>query len=527
MKVAGSVKVQKNLTIDTRNGKTAELAKWTGNVSHGNDGTLTLSVSGNFTMDSPLTGGSASASFKCTDIARATEISLSAARVNPGGSFTASLSPAVNTFSHELTVKLGNSSLKKTAAAGVKSISVTVPKSWANELTASKSGAISLSLVTKNGSSEVGTKTGSIIFAIPETEEYLPDFTVKTSAVSESVPQEWGVYVKGKGYVKIELDDVTYRFGASYASVSVTAFGVTKRESPAEIALTKAGTNKISVTLRDSRGMTKTKEVSIAVEDYAPPSVEFTSLYRCKGDGTPDKSGTYLAAEFTKKVSAVSDKNTASVTLTYKKSGSSTFVTVGNASSPTVFGEGGISVSASYDVKLCISDLVEEKSFEFSRRISSADIPFNIRSGGRGAAFGCYAENDNELTVAYDLNVLGSIKTDSIEDDLTPSENVSEVIGKIKLSKPLGLAFFNLRFTLNKAVSKNTEINLGTLTEVRPWCLSPLGVRVYLSGKAYDSIECRAFLTYKSELKMRCSEDVESGTWVYISGAVINVKEEI
>lgn len=477
-------------------------------------------------MDSPLTGGSVSASFGCTSIARATEISVSTAKVNPGNTFSLTLSPASTAFSHSVTASLGSEKIEKSVAAGVTSVSISVPQNWANEVTTSKNAAVSLVLTTKNGSSEVGTKKGSITLEIPETEEYLPSFEVNVLPVSDTVPGEWGAYVKGKGNVRVEITDEAYRFGATRSSVTVTAFGVTKRELQTEIPLTKSGSNKISVALRDSRGFSKTKEFYIDVADYSPPSLNFTALYRCKSDGTADKSGTYLAAEFLKSFSDVDGKNSAAVTLMYKKSGSESYSKLENVQSPAVFGEGAILLGASYDVKLLCEDLISESPTNAVRRISSADIPFNIRRGGTGASFGCYAETDGELTVAYDLNVLGSIKTDEIASKLELTDYADAVIGRIKLSKALGIAIFNLRFTLKKAVPKNTEVTLGTLAEVAPVCLNPLAVRAYYSGSDYDSAHCRAFLTYKSELRVKCSEILQEGSWVYISGAVNNIKED-
>lgn len=57
-------KVDHNLIIDTRNSANVTLATWTGNVTHGSDGKLTLALSGGFAMsaglETNLTGGSVS-----------------------------------------------------------------------------------------------------------------------------------------------------------------------------------------------------------------------------------------------------------------------------------------------------------------------------------------------------------------------------------------------------------------------------------------------------------------------------------
>ena len=100
IKVGGSVKVSKNLKIDTRNGATVTLGFWSGDVAHNSDGTLTLSISGSFTMDSPLTGGSVSADFNCTDIPRASSFEVSPKEINPGNALSVTGSSAASSFRH-------------------------------------------------------------------------------------------------------------------------------------------------------------------------------------------------------------------------------------------------------------------------------------------------------------------------------------------------------------------------------------------------------------------------------------------
>lgn len=64
LSVGGIVRVSEKIGIDTRNNKIVTLATWTGDVSHDEDGTLSLNISGSFSMSgtgvSTLTGGSAS-----------------------------------------------------------------------------------------------------------------------------------------------------------------------------------------------------------------------------------------------------------------------------------------------------------------------------------------------------------------------------------------------------------------------------------------------------------------------------------
>ena len=83
IKINGSAKDSNTLKIDTRNNVTVVLAEWTGNVSHSDDGSLKLELSGSFTMgNTSLTGGKVSGDFSCTNIPRASTLTIADSSVS-------------------------------------------------------------------------------------------------------------------------------------------------------------------------------------------------------------------------------------------------------------------------------------------------------------------------------------------------------------------------------------------------------------------------------------------------------------
>ncbi len=72
LSVGGAVRVSKKIGIDTRNNKIITLASWSGDITHNSDGTLSLSVSGSFSLSgtSTLTGGSVSGAIAINPISR-------------------------------------------------------------------------------------------------------------------------------------------------------------------------------------------------------------------------------------------------------------------------------------------------------------------------------------------------------------------------------------------------------------------------------------------------------------------------
>ena len=516
--VGGSVKVNKNLTIDTRNSVTVTLASWTGDVSHTSDGTLTLSVSGTFSMTgTSLSGGTVSGSYKCTDIPRASKMTFSKTSVNPGDDITASITSASSTFSHKIKFSIGSYSSTKSVAAGTSSYTFSVPQSWANAVTKAKSGSVSATLYTYRSSTLIGTKVYSFTLSIPNTSTYKPSFSLTLADTSGKVPSGWNVYVKGKSVLKVSLGNVSYKYGATLSSSSVTVDGITKKTLPATFELTKSGSISVSVTLRDSRGYSSTETSSITVYDYSPPSISFNSLYRCTSSGTKSSSGTYLCAKFSKSVSSVGNRNQSEATLLYKKSGSGSYVSITITDSPVIFGEGGISLTDSYDVKLTLRDSITTGGVMCERRITSTDVPFNIRQGGKGAAFGCYSETDGELTVNYNLNVRGRLNYEDITSEFTlDTTYVSSMLGKIIKYPALKIAVFNLRFNISAKVGANTNFSVGSLLNEKPLYANPMSV---FHSDRYAGLT--AYVSGSGPLQIKTDGILEEGSRLYVSGVLL------
>ena len=118
--VGGSVKVDENFVLDTRNSRLQELSRWTGNVTHNSDGTLTLAISASFTTDlaPALTGGSVSASWTLTTIPRTASFTVTPSSVDAGNSVTIKISPASSSFSHTAAISFYGQTLSLDFPAG-------------------------------------------------------------------------------------------------------------------------------------------------------------------------------------------------------------------------------------------------------------------------------------------------------------------------------------------------------------------------------------------------------------------------
>lgn len=515
LKVGGKEKVNKNLSIDTRNGVTLTLATWTGDVSHQADGTLSLGVSGSFTMGgTSLSGGSASGSFDFTDIPRASTLTLSKKSLNPLESVGATLSVASDGFSHKIKWSLGDSSVTHSLSAGVSKDAFTVPLSWADEITNAKSGTVSVLLTTYKGSKKIGSKTYSLKLTIPATDEFLPQFNLITERIDNSVPANFGEYVKNKSQIRLDIENLSLKHGAKASSYTAKVGSSSKTGLPATFNLTKSGELTVSVTVKDSRGFSVTKSGKINVQNYSSPTVSVNSIYRCDENGNKTTAGTYLLCDLKINYSSVNDKNSARVTYKHKKSeGDAYSGEIPLNDSVSILGDGEFLNNSSYTLAFKVTDSITNENDFIEVTVPSADIPFNIRKGGKGAAFGCYAERDNELTVAWDLNVLGKVSYENVSADI--SEVFSEYYSKIIYYSPFDLVVLRMRLTAGESLAANTDHIVATIQN-RPTALfTPLNVRVnYENGR----VATGGVRYSNGEIIVRSEEDILPGDYIYISG---------
>lgn len=518
LSVGGVARLRKNIRIDTRNGAECTLCTWTGDVAHDSDGTLSLAVAASFTVGgTSLSGGSLSGSINVPSVPRASTASLSLQSVAPGGSLTVTLVSHSAAFTHRLIFSVGSRSQTVTLAAGVASYTLSVPQNWANEIPDAKSGKVSLSLKTYSGAVCIGTKQYSFTLAIPGGADYLPEFDVTVSLVNGTALGNTGEYIKGKSRVRVSVGNVVCKYGATVKSTGATVCAVTK-SLPAEFELTSHGSVSITVGVKDSRGYLSTVTRTVTVRDYREPSVRIVSAVRCDADGnTVQHGGGHLAVEYAAAFSSVNGKNSASVELSYKSASDDGFCEWFEAeSSPVIIS--GISDSSSYLIRLRISDTVSGASAPVIFRVSSTDIAFNIKNGGKGAAFGCFAEHDNELTVNYDLRINGGLVYHGISDLLSYSASYCNAVSSdIRYFDCMGTVFMSARFAVSAEISAGTTVFIGTLSRHFPQRANALAACINGS-----SANCLAYIRPDGRISFCSSEKTEIGQYIYINGFWFN-----
>ena len=443
----------------------------------------------------------------------ASALTFSRTSLNPEDTVGVSLSVASSCLRHEIKWSLGNSSVTHTLSEGVIKDAFTVPLSWAEEITSSQSGNISIRLITYNGTEKIGSRDYFLKLVIPASEKFLPDFQLVAERIDNSVSVEIGEYIKGKSQVKLLIDNLSLKHGAEVASYTARVGNACENTVPAIFDLTKSGEVTVSITLKDSRGFSVTKSSKINVLDYSAPSVSINSACRCDENGSKTINGTYALVDLTPFYSSVNNKNAPEIICKYKKTGTAIYSDAVSVTEGTcIIGEGDFLNNSSYILAFRITDSITTDNDFVEVLVSATDIPFNIKKGGRGAAFGCYAEKNNELTVAWDLNVKGDLVYENVATEITSL--VTDKRGIARYIPCMELVIVRMRFTANQVIPSGSAHTVAFLGKA-PALFTPVTVSI---GTGYEKNGRGGIKSETGELVISADKAIDEGEYIYVSG---------
>ncbi len=450
----------------------------------------------------------------------ASNLTLSKSSLNPGDTVGASVSASASELNHEIKWCLGNSSVTHSLSSGVTQDIFTVPLAWAEEIVNSKSGRICVALTTYAGTEKIGSRVYYLKLIIPATEEFLPDFQLITNRIDNSVPAEIGEYVKGRSQVELLVESLSLKHGAGACSYTAKVDSVTKNTVPATFDLTKSGEVTVSVTVKDSRGFSVTKSEKINVLNYSAPTISVESLYRCDELGNKTASGTNILYHITTNYSSLNNKNFPVVTYKYKSADNGVYSDEINLrDSVSILGNGELLSNASYIIAFKITDSITTDGDFTEVLVPGADVPFNIKKGGKGASFGCYAEKDNELTVAWNLNVRGDMVYENVKTQV--SSLVTDKRGVARYFPCLELVIVRLRFTANEAISAETTHTVATLGKA-PALFTPVTVSI---GMGSEKIGQGGIKSETGELVISSDKTINAGEYIYVNGVYLAYRD--
>lgn len=387
------------------------LGERTEEISHNNDGTKTVTLSG--VWCSAISGGwapyslSVSGEVTLPTIPRATTPGIGG--VTMGETAHISLPRASSGFTHTLRYVFGGAA--ETIATGVATgYDWLVPESLAAQIPDAASGKGTLTCETYSGSTLIGTKSVTFTASVPGSMKpaVLSGWAAVTYDNSGTAAENMAAWVQGysKARATFDASKVTCRQGAGVSKFSITYLGKTTEGNPCRTETISTTGATVRCTVTDSRGLTAWEDFSISLLEYAPPALVGADLFRSDGEGAAADGGTHIAGVARARYSELGGLN--SVTLKgYWKSvggsyGAGETLTVGTVG--LVTGDVEISADRSYIALLVLTDSLGNTA-RYEENIPTEKVAFHLKEGGKGAAFGKAAETDGLLELAEDWHL--------------------------------------------------------------------------------------------------------------------------
>jgi len=290
-------------------------------ISHNSDGTKSLYLYGY--VNTKVDPGTAEISDYVTlpTIPRATTPVLSPSSADMGSSITINLTCAASSdFTHDLTYKLPNGTTGTIATGlGKTTKSWTVPDFAESVPNKDDDRTITITCVTKQGSSTIGTKTAYLTANVPAS--VIPTISnVATSEATAGIAAQFKAYIQGKSALAVSITAAGAE-GSTITGYSTMLQG--KANDGASFTsdlLTTSGSVSLVTTVTDSRGRTAKLITTVTVLAYAPPQVSAFSAYRVDASGNADDSGDFVAVSYAYTVPSLNGGNTAAMVIKYKRS---------------------------------------------------------------------------------------------------------------------------------------------------------------------------------------------------------------
>lgn len=432
------------------------LGERTEEISHNNDGTKTVTLSG--VWCSAISGGwapyslSVSGEVTLPTIPRATTPGIGG--VTMGETAHISLPRASSGFTHTLRYVFGGAA--ETIATGVATgYDWLVPESLAAQIPDAASGKGTLTCETYSGSTLIGTKSVTFTASVPGSMKpaVLSGWAAVSYDNSGTAAENMAAWVQGYSKAKATFDGskVTCRQGAGVSKFSITYLGKTTEGNPCRTETISTTGATVRCTVTDSRGLTAWEDFNIALLEYAPPALVGADLFRSDGEGAAADGGAHIAGVARVRYSELGGLN--SVTLKgYWKSvgggyGAGETLTVGTVG--LVTGDVEISADRSYVALLVLTDSLGNTA-RYEENIPTEKVAFHLKEGGKGAAFGKAAETEGALELAEDWHL-----------KLTGATDLNAAAEKIAVLDPGGVVRYRTKAELQGDLAADYIVEQG------------------------------------------------------------------
>lgn len=406
--------------------KNASPSQWSTNIVYETDW---LEVSGKTTGTTSLVIRLYSGSGSSRDSSYSYALYVSPAATIPvvtgtpelGDSITINLPRADNSFTHTLTYRVGTgASYSGNIATDATTTALwKIPLSIAGAWTTRNTGTVTIICNTYNGSTLIGTESINISVKIPDS--VVPVILeVGITEATQNIATKFGTYVQGKSTLSVDIS-ATGIYRSWITKYETTILGVKySGDTFVSQELTSSGDVSVAVTVRDSRGRTATKIITIPVLAYQPPQIISMSAYRVNADGESADDGERVAINVKYTVASVNNKNTRLYSVKYRNSNMYSFTDIVTNQAAQTSYDGTLTYANSPVISGDNAWVVQfELSDYFTTTSVTAEIPtaftlMDFRSNGKGIAIGKVSEKDAleiAINAEFTRNLIGQYLT--------------------------------------------------------------------------------------------------------------------
>lgn len=389
-------------------------------ITHGSDGTKTLSVSATCYLGVTLSGTfhgntTVSGSTALTAIPRTTPVSISGSGTF-GSSKWIGHSRASTAFTVTLRYSCGTVSGTIVSKSATNETYWTPPKSLQNQIPKATNITITVYCDTYSGNTLIGTTSTSFVC-------YIASDCVPTINGCEFMNGEnYGTsYYQGVNTVRL-VADVSGAYGSTIVKFDYTIDGKTKTNYGyimyTDIVYT-SGYKDITMTITDSRGKTATKTWTSAVYFTAYTKPQITN-FTCKRMGYDDNDNLVISnlgtvGYFTASGSFHSNSTSQSRKFMYKPANSESWTTINlsNQNYTDYQFSSSLATGSAYDLKFVMTDNIT--STEMQIKMQNVYPLINMNAAGNAIAFGKECNTDNKFMVSMDASFNNNTKIYDLE----------------------------------------------------------------------------------------------------------------
>lgn len=406
-------------TVGLSGGATKTLASGTRNIYHNADGTKTFSYSFSQELAITYSGNyigtkSGSGSGTLNTIPRTSGLGT-ISNFTIGNAISIPITQYSSGFVNNLVIKFGSTTIKTVndiSNGDTVTFTSTEQTNIYSLMPSVTKGTFTFTLTTKNGSTTVGTSSRTAIGYIASSVKP----SISKIALAEyvtGIAAQFGGYVQNQSKIRGTIT-ASAGSGSSISSYKTVINGQTFTSSTFTTNVLKtAGSNTATVTVTDKRGRTTTSTATFTVIAYASPKIATFTVVRCLEDGTEDLvSGEYAKINVASTISAVSNKNTKSFKLEYRKTTDEAWTTLLTYTEDYAYTltnsiHSGFSADYPYAFRLTVTDHFH--SMPLTKSISTGFALIDLKANGKGMALGKVSSEDDVLDIGFRKTYLPSM----------------------------------------------------------------------------------------------------------------------